>query len=81
MDALTKRLVENGINDLYSDYDPDATLCAALTDIGIQCRGEAFSARDVGFPDKTGSFIRDGEILVKQGYGAECLPWKEEIKT
>ena len=54
---------------LYCDYDPDENLCGALEHVGIECRGFMFSAKDVGFPNKTGTHVLKGVCHVKQGYG------------
>lgn len=56
---------------VYSDYDPDAVLLAAIHDIGIECRGLLFSSKGL-LPAKTGmSLSRSGELWAKEGYGAK----------
>lgn len=75
-DALKARLLEvepdpcrGPALSIYSDYDPDETLLAAIHDIGIECRGCLFSSEGL-LPCKTGlTLSKEGELWAKEGYG------------
>lgn len=69
---LLSRLPEEDYN-LYCDYDPEGILLEAIQACGIQCRGMAFSARDI-LPNKVGLQRKGDKLLVKYGYG---LGWVE----
>jgi len=74
--ALVKRLPE-GKWTTYNDYDPDEVMVEALREAGIPCRGCMFSGRELGFPSKTGVSWDGVQLFIKQGYGAEWVPFEQ----
>lgn len=50
--------------EAWTDYDPDAVLCAAATEAGLRLR--CFS-----FPIKSGGIGSEDTVKVKQGYGRD----------
>lgn len=60
-------------DSLDVDYDPDENLLAALHAVGIECRGNFFSAEGIFVPKTRMQLRRDGQLRAKVGYGGEWV--------